>query len=308
MLEENTVQKTETYHNEFKSFHPVVNFFYFWFAILFSMFLMHPVCLVVSLFCGLLYSFLLKGKKSVKNKLIYMIPIIVVTTIVNPLFNHEGATIIAYFSNGNPLTLESIIYGISSSLMFVCVICWFGCFNEIMTSDKFIYLFGKTIPSLSLVLSMALRFVPRFSRQTKKVINAQKCIGNDISKGNIFKKIKNGLTVLSIMITWSLENAIDTADSMKSRGYGLFERSSFSIFRFQKRDKFVLSVIFLLSAYIIFAKFYGLIYVSHYPVFQMSEFSFFNVSAYFSYFILLMIPVIIEISEVRRWNVIKLKI
>ena len=35
------------------------------------------------------------------------------------------------------------------------------------------------------------------------------------------------ITILSIMVTWCLENAIETADSMKSRGCGLPGRSAF---------------------------------------------------------------------------------
>ena len=42
------------------------------------------------------------------------------------------------------------------------------------------------------------------------------------------------------MLTWSLENAIETADSMKSRGYGLPGRTAFSIYRFDDRDKMAL--------------------------------------------------------------------
>lgn len=300
--------KTEMYHNEFKNFHPLVNFFYFLFVILFSMFFMHPICLVMSLFCGLLYSFFLKGKKDIVKKLFYMLPIIFVTAIINPLFNHEGATILMYFSSGNPLTLESVFYGFCSSLMFVGVICWFSCYNEIMTSDKIIYLFGRIIPSLSLLISMALRFIPLFSKQLKTVVNAQKCIGNDIFKGSFFQKIKNGMTVLSIMITWTLENAIITADSMKSRGYGLFKRTSFSLFSFEKRDAFALTFIFLFSAYSLVGKMLGQMQFSYYPVLSGNPLSFFEVSVFVSYFMLLILPVVIEMWEVRRWNVLKSKI
>ena len=43
--------------------------------------------------------------------------------------------------------------------------------------------------------------------------------------------------MVSILVTWALENAIETADSMKSRGYGLKGRTAFSIYRFNRRDK-----------------------------------------------------------------------
>lgn len=117
------------------------------------------------------------------------------------------------------------------------MILWFSCYNQIMTSDKFIYLFGRIIPAMSLMLSMALRFVPHFMAQLKVIRNGQKCVGMDVSNGKWFKKIRYALNMVSILVTWALENAIETADSMKSRGYGLRGRTAFSIYRFNRRDK-----------------------------------------------------------------------
>ena len=111
------------------------------------------------------------------------------------------------------------------------------------SSDKVVFLFGRIMPSLSLVISMALRFVPRFSAQMKLVRNAQHTIGRDINEGTLFQKIRNAVKILSIMITWSLENAIETADSMKSRGHGLKGRTSYSLYKFDKRDAFMLCTI-----------------------------------------------------------------
>ena len=126
----------------------------------------------------------------------------------------------AYLPSGNPMTLESMVYGVAAACRIVSVISWFSCYNAVMTSDKFIYLFGRIIPALSLIFSMVLRFVPKFKAQITVVSNAQKCVGRDVSNGGIIQRAKHGLTILSIMVTWALENAIETADSMKSRGYG----------------------------------------------------------------------------------------
>jgi energy-coupling factor transport system permease protein len=90
---------------------------------------------------------------------------------------------------------------------------------------------------MSLMLSMALRFVPHFMAQLKVIRNGQKCVGMDVSNGKWFKKIRYALNMVSILVTWALENAIETADSMKSRGYGLRGRTAFSIYRFNRRDK-----------------------------------------------------------------------
>lgn len=68
----------------------------------------------------------------------------------------------------------------------------------------------------------------------KLVRNAQHTIGRDINEGTLFQRIRNAVKILSIMITWSLENAIETADSMKSRGHGLKGRTSYSLYKFDK--------------------------------------------------------------------------
>ncbi|MEG1317234.1 MAG: energy-coupling factor transporter transmembrane protein EcfT, partial [Oscillospiraceae bacterium] len=82
-------------------------------------------------------------------------------------------------------TLEAIVYGFASAALLASVMCWFSCYNAVMTSDKFVCLFGRIIPSLSLLLSMCLRFVPKFKAQIKEVSNAQRCVGRDASNGKL---------------------------------------------------------------------------------------------------------------------------
>ena len=289
--------------SEFKKYHPIVNFLYFVFVIVFSVTEMHPVCFTISLLSSLLCTFVCCGSDRLKNSVLFFIPVFIMTALINPLFNHEGITIITYLPGGNPLTLESVVYGLCSACMIVNVICWFGVYGNIMTSDKFIYLFGRVIPSLSLILSMTLRFVPLFAKQLKTVVNARKGMGIDSSTGSIKTRIKNGLTVLSVMITWALENAIDTADSMRSRGYGIPGRTAFSVFRFSGRDIAAITAIVFLGLYVLVGSFAGAAEILYFPYLKSVPFSLYSVSVYFAYGILCLIPIFIEIWEVIKWNV-----
>lgn len=291
--------------NEFKKYHPLVNFIYFAFVIGFSCFFMHPVCLGISFVCGFLYSVMLKGRKAIIKNLMYMLPMFVAMAIINPAFNHEGITVLEYLPGGNPLTLESVIYGLCAAGMIICVICHFSCYNEVMTSDKFIYLFGKIIPSLSLVISMTLRFVPRFTAQLKVVSNAQRGMGKDVSKGSITARAKHGIRILSIMITWALENSIETADSMKARGYGIPGRTAFSIYTFDKRDLNALIYILITATYTICGYFMDGMYFRFFPSLKWAELTLFNISVFVSYFLFCISPIIIEAEEVRRWKALK---
>jgi len=291
-------KELNTNMNEFKTYHPIVNFVYFVFVIGFSCFFMHPIALCISLASGFTYSVMLKGKKAIKTNLIYMLPMLLMMALINPAFNHEGVTIIEYLPSGNPLTLESIVYGLCAATMIVSVICHFSCYNEIMTSDKFIYLFGKIIPALSLIISMTLRFVPKFASQLKVVTNAQRCMGRDVSNGSIIKRAKNGLNILSIMTTWSLENAIETADSMKSRGYGNHGRTAFSIFTFDKRDKKALICILLLGIYTLMGNLMGGMYFRFFPSVKMADVSFFDICVFVEYLLLCSNVIILELMTV----------
>ena len=288
--------------NQFKTYNPLVNLIFFVFVTVFSCFFMHPVCLGMSFVCSLIFSFIIKGRSAFKTNIVYVLPLLVVTAMINPLFNHQGETILWYLPGGSPITAESVGYGIGAAVMVATVINWFSCFNEIMTSDKLIYLFGKVMPSLSLVFSMTLRFVPRFAKQMKAVINARKALGKDWTSGSIIKRVQNGMEVLSVMISWSLENTIETADSMKARGYGIPGRTAFSVFRFEKRDYETLIFLALAGGYIIAGGIFGGMSFSYFPGFVWTKWGTFNTSVFITYFIFCFYPVFIELCEVIRWK------
>lgn len=286
----------------FSSYHPVVNVTYFALVIAFSMILMHPACLAISFLFAFAYSVRLNGKRAWKFNLLYMLPLLIVTALINPAFNHEGVTILLYLHSGNPLTLESITYGIASAAMFIAVICWFSCYNAVMTSDKFIYLFGRVVPALSLVLSMALRFVPQFKAQFIAVSEAQRCIGRDISNGSMIARLRQGIRILSIMTTWMLENGIETAASMRSRGYGLKGRTAFSLYRFDRRDREALLAIALAGGYIVAGNYAKAMYYRYFPSMRGVEMSVYSLSVFAAYALLCAIPILINVREEIRWN------
>ena len=293
--------------NEFAKYHPLINFIYFTAVIVFSMIFVHPICLVTSLLCSVMYSVILNGKKALKF-IAMLLPLMLISALINPAFNHEGVTVIAYLPSGNPLTLESILYGIVAASMVATVICWFSCFNKIMTSDKFIYLFGRIIPSLSLILSMTFRFVPKFKEQVQEVSNAQKSMGRDSSEGSVFARVKNSIRILSAVITWSLENAIDTSDSMKSRGYGLTGRTAYSNYVFDKRDVTALIYLAVMITYFLIGVLLGKINYRYFPSMRGTDMSFYSTSIFISYIMICIMPIIIEIWEELKWRKLKSKI
>lgn len=289
------------HRDAFSGCHPAINFLYFALVLVFSMVFLHPVSLAVSLGTALAYAFRLKGGRAVKAGMKFLLPMMLLAALLNPAFNHEGVTILIYLPSGNPLTLESILRGLAGAVMLAAVITWFQCYTAVMTSDKFVYLFGWVIPALSLVLSMTLRFIPKFRAQLGVVTQAQRCVGRDVSQGSVAQRVRTGITILSILITWSLENAIETADSMKGRGYGLPGRTAFSIYRFDKRDKALLVWLLTLGGYILTGWLTGGLAWQYTPVIQ-GVLGVFPMTFQLAYLALCLTPILLNRKEDRTWK------
>lgn len=292
----------------FSGYHPLVSFIYFGLVIGFSMFLMHPICLFISLVSAMAYHINLNGKKSALFLVRYALPLMLITAIINPAFNHQGMVILCYLPTGNPLTFESILYGVAAAIMLVSILIWFGCFTAVMTTDKFVYLFGRIIPSLSLVLSMTIRFVPKFKAQLECVKEAQSGMGRDTSNGSLWQRLKNATTCFSIMVTWSLENAIETADSMKGRGYGMKGRTAFSIYTFTQRDKAVLLWLAFCGMYLLSGILSDGLYWRYFPNIKGELTEPLAISFQLIYLALCMTPVFINRREERLWKSLQSKI
>ncbi len=285
----------------FSTYHPCLNFLYFALVMLFGMFFLHPVCLLISLVSAFAYAIYLNGRQGLRFILLFILPMMFLAMLLNPAFNHEGQTILFYLWE-NPITWESIAYGLAAGTMLSAIICWFSCYNRVMTSDKFIYLFGRVIPALSLILSMALRFVPQFKDQIKVISQAQRCIGRDVGQGNLLQRARHGIRILSIMVTWALENAIETADSMRSRGYGLKGRTAFSLYRFDSRDKLILAVIAGLGLYVLAGAWAGGVYYRYFPSLKGVGAEPFSLSVYGVYLTLCLLPLGLNWWEDRTWR------
>lgn len=286
----------------FSGYHPAVNFLYFGMVLGFAMFLLHPACLAVSLGAAVGYCALLKGGRALASELRYLLPTMAFAAILNPVFNHRGATALFYDPWGRPVTWESVAYGLTAAALLGAVILWFSCGNEVLTSDKFIYLFGRTIPALSLVLSMTLRFVPRFKIQFRAVAEAQALAGRSVWEGTARKRVRSAVAVCGILLTWSLENAIDTADSMRSRGYGLPGRTSFSIYTWSVRDSAATVWLLALGGFLLAGGLSGRLDWRYFPTMGGGGADGFTLSLLGAYLALCLTPVLLEVGSRWAWR------
>ena len=291
----------------FAAYHPIVNIIFFIGAVGFGMFFTHPAFLFVSLIASSLYYLLLHGKKGIKF-LSFMLLMFIAISVVNPLFNTAGATIIFTYFEGRVFTLEALFYGMTTGAMFCTVMIWFGCYNVIMTSDKFLYLFGKLIPAISLILSMVFRFIPNFQKQIQMIAGARRCIGKSPQNKDKKIQLENSMNILSVLTSWSLEGTVITADSMRSRGYGSGIRSHFSIYKKSKRDVVILGIMIICIIFILIAMFASTIKVVWFPSIIIYKPDIFVIFGLLNFGIFLFLPSIIYILEDILWHILRSKI
>jgi len=289
----------------FETANPAVIFIYFIAVSSVVMFCAEPLLLSLSL-VGAVLLFLIKNKFSKFRTHLFFVAVFLVTAVINPLFSHNGVTVL-FMLNGNPVTLEAILFGISSAAAIVTVLYWFAIFSQYMSADKLLYIFGKVSPKLSLVLTMALRYIPLFTKQAEKVRNTQQASGL-YKENDMLDSVKRELGVFSVMITWALENGIITADSMEARGYGIGKRSAYSVFHFTLSDALLLISEILLTAIVFTAAALGRLSVDYYPALLIGERDLLSVMAYSAYAVLVFIPSVTELSEVLKWKYLRQRI
>lgn len=292
--------------NAFKKFHPLSLMTYFLCMMLISMFLQHPIISALALLGGIAYCITLTSRQEKISDIKFYIPLFLLITVTNPLFSHNGATPL-FFMNGNAVTLEAIICGADMAVMLTAVILWCKAYSFVFTTDKFIYLFGRAIPKLSLVLSMALRYIPMLKRQAKKVRKAQKAMGFYTSK-SYADRFRLSMRVYSSLVGWSLENAVETSKSMRARGYGAKRRTSYHSFRFKVADLAVILLSLLSVTAVIIGSAIGMLRFFYYPKITDIDFSPFAVVCYAVFAAAAFLPFILETVENIKWKYYRSKI
>ncbi|MGN1423937.1 MAG: energy-coupling factor transporter transmembrane component T [Oscillospiraceae bacterium] len=200
--------------------HPLTSLVYLLAVLAVTVFTRNPVLLAESLAGGLAALALSGGIK----KAAFVPLFAVVVAVTNPIFSHNGVTVL-FFVGDTAFTLEAVIYGFSFGVMLAAAVVWGMLSARYMTSDKYVWLFGRALPSAGLVLSCALRFVPLFVRRTGEYI-AVRAADNG---GKLTPKIC--LAALSSSMGYSAEEAMNAADSMRARGYGTVKRTFYSRYR-----------------------------------------------------------------------------
>ncbi len=108
------------------------------------------------------------------------------------------------------------------------------------------------VNDVALMLSIALRFVPKLMDETTKIMNAQRARGVDFNNGSILKRVKALIPLLIPLMMSSLDIATDLTTAMISRGYRDGEgRSRFRVLKWRRRDSLTLLFFVVIAAVVI---------------------------------------------------------
>ena len=115
------------------------------------------------------------------------------------------------------------------------------------------------VHELTLMMSLALRFIPTLIEETDKIMSAQKARGADFESGNILRRAKALVPILVPLFVSAFRRADELATAMESRCYhGGEGRTALHVLRYQRADFLALALFVLLAAAVIFLRRFGL--------------------------------------------------
>ena len=218
----------------FSMSHPAVPALYMVLTLGLTMFSMQPVLIALSLAGGLAYGFATRGTVRTLGALRWQLPVILIIALVNPLFSASGST--ELFRIGmRAVYLESLVYGLCMGGLFVASVLWFEAAASMLEYDKVLALLGNAAPVIALMISMCMRLIPQFLRRGRTVLAVQDAI--DMPGRKPADPVRSRLRASSVLMGWGMEDSLERADAMRSRGWGAVpRRTTYARYRLGRSD------------------------------------------------------------------------
>ena len=205
------------------------------------------------------FSMLFKGIKS-------LIFIIVLTLALN-IFMIEGETLFTIF--GLTASKEGLRYAIFMALRLILMVMGSAVMtlttSPIRLTDglekimKPLELIKVPAHEISMMMTIALRFIPTLMEETQKIIKAQKARGANFEEGSIVKRAKALVPILIPLFISSFRRADELANAMEARLYrGGNDRTKLNPLKYQKRDYLAYTFVILYFAGMIALNYTGL--------------------------------------------------
>ncbi len=230
-------------HTAFDADHPSVGATYLVATIALTMASLEPVLVAISLAGGLVYSLAARGAAATLAGLRWQLPLVLLVAVMNPLVSASGST--ELFRLGErAVYLESLCFGCTMGALLVASALWFQAAALILPFDRSMALLGNAFPTIALMVSQGMRLVPLLVRRGHEVLAAQEAA---VLPGARRMSSTRGLLRLStVLLGWSLEDSLGTADAMRARGWSSSRRrTTYTRYRFTARDALALAAVAL---------------------------------------------------------------
>ena len=102
------------------------------------------------------------------------------------------------------------------------------------------------VHAISMMMSIALRFIPILIEETDKIMKAQMARGADFDNGNILRRAKNMVPLLVPLFVSAFRRADDLAMAMEARCYNGGEgRTKMKPLKYEKDDRLAYIMLFV---------------------------------------------------------------
>jgi energy-coupling factor transport system permease protein len=285
----------------FDRFHPFVTFLFYAGAVSLLILMLHPLFLVTSIAVVFLINLLHDRLNGLRRWSFFIITTFLLMVMMNPLFNERGRHLLMEI-NQHRVTVEAVVYGGMNALSIIGIIALFVSYNVIMTPNKLLFLFAKILPQFAVLLMLTLRFIPLMRRRLEEIAMVQRSKGLSVTHGSWRARARIGMLYVQTLLTFSLEEAIQTADSMKARGYGYGPRSSYEYFKMNQADWVAIMYLLSLLSFSIVERISGYGFLTVYPLMETWHLSLMDTAVLISYTLFLIFPLLVEAGGMFRWR------
>ena len=214
----------------FKNLHPV-SILIFFIATLIICFTADIRALAVIFVFLFIYALLQRKAKTI----LWCLPLAGFMLILNPIFYHGGETVLFSFHRIN-FTLEAIQNGFYCALLIICTTLIFTVLGNILTEQKFLYIFGKAFPKIALMVSMIFKHFDILSESYRQCKNMAKINGIYENDNSLMQKIKTAAVIFEAFTGAALEGSIDTALTLSAKGYYNKNKTKRHLYRIHAAD------------------------------------------------------------------------
>lgn len=199
----------------FESCHAAVPTALFAGVVALSMLAVHPVLVAVSLAGALVFSLLARGAAATVRGLAWQLPLLALVCLANPLFSASGSTLLLKLGPRS-VYLESLAYGATMGALMVAVVLWFEGAAAVLSQDRLLALAPRRARALPLLAGMVAQLVPQLLRRSRDVRAA---LAACTAAGPRPAAREALMRTSSLLLSWSLEESLERADSMRARGW-----------------------------------------------------------------------------------------